>query len=246
MPSYKLNIGRITGIAGGLTADQVAESIASWPNSPDEVYFRRACIVNGTVVTGNLTVLDQKTATVLKRETGDLDTKVIERADDIPYRIYPTALRVETYAGSLRGLLDLNNFLVGCGVTLNIENIELELAKVLETLEALALPAFRVKSVKVSDFAANSYVMGTYGPKFTDTVHGHEFVEKYGVALVGLAVAWRGNTGKVGLSLVPRSCFTFSCHEDDRESVLAVLRELAGWKIASVARQIETLTKSAS
>jgi hypothetical protein len=230
--SYKLNIGRIAGVGAGMTPEAIEEAILSYPNGADEQFFRQDCRTMGNRVQGSIAVLQHASFHALERKSGGIEVAVVEKATTVPFAMFVRENRVETYAGSLKTLTDLDVFCNECGVAMAIENVELELAECLAKLTEMQLPGFRLKQVKVTDFSANSFATGSYGPKFLDTAHGQEFVEQYAAGLVGLSVAWRTGNGKVGLSMVPRSCFSFSCHEDDRDSLVAILRELAGWKKA--------------
>ena len=85
---------------------------------------------------------------------------------------------------------------------------------------------FQLRAVRASDYAANSYMIGTYAPKFMDTDHGLKFMEDYAEGLKSVQVRFAGPSARVTATLTPSACFGYSCDEDDQPEVQQVLRRL--------------------
>jgi hypothetical protein len=85
---------------------------------------------------------------------------------------------------------------------------------------------FQLRSLRVGDYAHNSYMAGPYAPKFLDGPHGMEFLEEYSQQVLAAGVKFAAPHGRVTASLTPIACFTFSCHEDDHSAVQSILRKI--------------------
>ena len=86
---------------------------------------------------------------------------------------------------------------------------------------------FQLKSIRVSEYAHNSYMMGPYSPKFLDTASGMEFLNEYVDFCTSAQVRFQGPRGRITVTVSPKSCFRYSLsEEDDKPHVQGLLRQL--------------------
>jgi hypothetical protein len=167
--------------------------------------------------------------------TGRIENKLAQSVKAYPFAIWSDAERMETYAGAAGSLKLLEAFLGGMGLPVVVDFHEVNLLEAVRSLAKVALvKKFSVRSARVSDYAANSYMIGTYGPKFVSTEHALEFLEKYEPAILAVAVRLAGRCGKLTLNLSPKACFGVSCEEVSRDLAIKLLRELCGHKAVGV------------
>jgi hypothetical protein len=83
-----------------------------------------------------------------------------------------------------------------------------------------------LRAVRVSNYAANSFTIGPYAPKFADTQHGKDFLEQYAEAVTAASVRFQGTAGRVTATLTPKACFTYACNEEDVPAAKNALRSL--------------------
>jgi hypothetical protein len=188
------------------------------------------------VLTANA-VADSAFATIVKittkavdgldRETGEMVARQVEQARSYPVGISPAKDRLLLYAGPYSGIEHVGAFLAGClALPVVVEPRKIDPLKATEW--ALAnLNRVQVKAVKISDYSANSFCIGPYGPKFLDTQHAIDLMTQHVEAIKSVQVRFQGQNGKVSLTITPAASFRFSCHEDDQGFVQSHLLKLS-------------------
>lgn len=162
--------------------------------------------------------VDEKTREVL--------TQKIEKATLIPFGAFAEQERLEVYAGSATAIEEVGAFFAsGLSLPVSLDALEIDLESAVEKL-IKKTQRFQLRSARVSDYAANSYMIGPYGPKFMDTEHGQAFLAEHAAALKSVQVRFATPAGRAGATLTPNACFGYSCDEDDQPVVQQVLREL--------------------
>lgn len=223
MASFKLNIARIKGCP---EPKKVDELMGKFGLPATEEYGVLAHQATDTTLFGTIIRKTQQTVQRLNPETSELTSDVVERVTVYPFGIKPSTEQLEVYAGSASAIEQVGAFLSNClALPVVVEGIELVVA---ETLEKLAehTKNLQLRSIRVSDFAHNSFMVGPYTPKFLDSEHGKEFMEQYADFITTASVRFAGPKGKVTASLSTKACFGFSCHEDDQSVVKSILRKL--------------------
>ena len=160
-------------------------------------------------------------------ETREVLTDVVERVALLPFGAFPGQERLEVYAGGSSAVEQVGAFLAtGLGMAVVTDPIELDLVGAIEKLMN-ETSKFQLRAVRATDYAANSYMIGTYAPKFMDTDHGLQFMEQYAEALKSVQVRFAGSSGRATATLAPNACFSYSCPEDDQPEIQQILRKLA-------------------
>jgi hypothetical protein len=223
MASYKLNIARIKGAPKPAELDKLLEEFGL-PES--EEYGILSHSVSDAACFGRLIRRTQQTFQKLDEETKDLVTGQIEKVTVYDFAVVPGKELLEVYAGSAAGIKELGAFFSsGLGLSTVVEPVEVDVLSAIEKL-AKNTKKFVLRSVRVSDFAHNSYMIGPYTPKFTDSEHGQDFMQQYAEAIKSASVRFQGPNGKVTASITPTGCFTYSCADDDPPTVKTILRGL--------------------
>ncbi len=223
MASYKLNTGRVRGCPG---ANELVRRMEAFGMPETEEFGVLNC--SGTTSSAFATIVRTTSATIkqVDPETKEVCSKAIDKAMVIPVAITPGADRLEVYAGSKSAIEQAGIFLSSCLALKTVtETIEFDVAAAVEKL-AKETNKFQLRTIKISDYAANAYMIGGYGPKFMDTDHGLEFMREYAAGLQSVQVRFQGPTGKVTLTLRPDACISYSCNEDDQTAVQAIIRKL--------------------
>lgn len=159
-------------------------------------------------------------------ESKEVTSSTVERISLIPFGAFTKHERLEVYAGSAASVEEVGTFFSGAlAMSTVTERIELDLLSVVERLMKTA-QKFQLRSVRVTDYAADSYMIGPYAPKFMDTDHGLKFLEQYAEALKSVQVRFAAPTGRGTATLTPNAAFSYSCNEDDQPAVQQMLREL--------------------
>ena len=180
----------------------------------------------GPAAFGTLVRRTNLTIQRLDAETREVLTDVVERVALLPFGAFPELERLEVYAGSASAVEQVGAFLsTGLGMAVVTDPVELDLVGAVEKLSK-DTSKFQLRGVRATDYAANSYMIGTYAPKFMDTDHGMQFMEQYAEALKSVQVRFAGPSGRATATLTPNACFSYSCHEDDQPEIQQVLRKL--------------------
>ncbi|MBI5724952.1 MAG: hypothetical protein HZA50_13410 [Planctomycetes bacterium] len=223
MSSYKLNFARVRGCPA---AAKLAEALESFGLPDDEEFGVLNCSANDTVVLASISRRTKQAVQTINRETREVTSSAVEKVTVYPVAIKPKAELMEIYAGSAAGIEQVGAFLAGgLGLSAVVEEMELDVADAIEKL-AKNTQKFQLRSVRVSDYAANSYMIGPYSPKFTDTQHGMDFLEEYAAAVTSAQVRFQSQSGKATATLTPRACLSYSCQDEDSATVQAALRKL--------------------
>jgi len=213
MPSFVLNIARIRGCP---EPKALAKLLTDWGKPQGEEFAVLACAVAQASVSVSLVRTSRSTVQRLDAKTGELTDAEVERATMLPFAVKPGQQTLEVYAGSFAGIERVGAFLSAC-LALPV------------TVEAILAKQHRaqLRSVKVSDFSANSYMTGAYGPKFLDTQHGQDFLAEHAAGITAATVRFSAHAGRVNLTLRPNCCASYSGSEDDQPEVQSILRGLA-------------------
>lgn len=162
----------------------------------------------------------------LDPQTREVTSGVVERVRLIPFGLFPKLERMEVYAGSASSIEEVGDFLAsGLAMPVVTERIEFDVLSAIDRL-IKNTQRFQLRTIRVTDYAGDSYMIGPYAPKFMDTEHGLKFLEQYTEALKSAQVRFAGPQARVNATLTPQACFSFSCHEDDQPAVQQTLREL--------------------
>jgi hypothetical protein len=150
----------------------------------------------------------------------------VEKVTVFPFAIFPKRELLEIYAGSAAAVKEIAAFLSGSlALATVVEQIEFDTHGAVEKL-AQAAQKFQLRAARVSDYAANSYMIGSYAPKFADSEHGKDFMEQYAEVLTAVSVKFQAHHGRANVTLSPKAAFSYSCHEDDAKAVREILRKL--------------------
>lgn len=223
MATYKLNIARIQGCPPPAELDKALDAYGL----PEDDEFG---VLNHSAtpqsVFGTIVRKVQQAVQRLDREAREVTAEPVEKVQVYPFGIHPKAGTLEVYAGSAAAIEQLGVFLGGSlALPTVVEAIELDLPAALDKLAQIT-EKFQLKSVRVSDYAHNSYMSGVYAPKFLDSEHGKEFLEEYAQFLSAASVRFATPMGRTNVHLCPTACFSYSCHEEDRPPVQSILRKL--------------------
>ncbi len=224
MASYKLNIGRIKGCPPALKVQELLEKFGVPEKDEYGVLNHNA---TEEAVTAAIVRRTNQTYQRLDPQTKEVTSQQVEKVTVYPFTIVPRKEALEVYAGSAKSIEEIGLFLSTClGLAVVAEGIELDVCDAIDKLTK-ATQRFQIRSVRVSDFAHNSYMIGPYSPKFQDSEHGKDFMQEYAEAIVSASVRFQGPHGKVTVGLSPKAAFSFSCNEEDPSAVKSILRTLA-------------------
>lgn len=226
MATFKLNMARIKGAP---KAAHLVEVIRDFGKPERDAYAVMDCDMNeaGTVVTGHLARKSTKFFSRLDDKSGEIVPCEMESVKVYPFIIKPDREILQTLAGTAGSIKDMAAFLSGgLGLSTVVEDIEVDILAVIDEL-AKQTNKFSIKKAKASDYAANSYIMGTYTPGFMDSEHGKDFMEQHAEALTAATVRFQCGHGRVTVQLRPTACFSFSCHEDDAGAIRKLLESVA-------------------
>ena len=223
MASYKMNIARIKGCPG---PKRVGELMTKFGLPATEEYGVLTHQATDATLFATIVRKTQQTVQRLSAETNELTSDVVERVTVYPFGVKPDTEQLEVYAGSAAAIEQVGAFLSNClALPVVVEAIEIDVADALDKL-AKHTKNLQLRSIRVSEYAHNSFMIGPYTPKFLDSEHGKEFMEQYADFITTASVRFAGSKGKVTASLSTKACFGFSCHEDDVSVVKSILRKL--------------------
>lgn len=223
MATYKLNIGRIRGCP---PARKVQELMERFGLPESEEYGVLDAAANDDSLAGRIVRRVNQTVQHLDYQARQVVSAPIEKVTCYPFSIVPRKERLEVYAGAAGSLKELAAFLTSAlGLSVVIDPVELDVLSCIEKL-AKSTQRFQLRSVRVSDFSHNSYMIGPYAPRFADSDHGKDFLQEYAEAVTAASVKFQLQHGRSTATLAPTACFSYSCHEDDTTAAKAVLRGL--------------------
>lgn len=224
MASFKLNIAILDNCPD---AAKIGKAIESYGLPENEEFGVLGCTASDSVVYAQILRRTSQAIQKFDPETSEVATTSVEKAVVIPCGIFPQKGVIETYEGTSTSLDQMANFLTG-SLALNtvVTQIPVDIPSAIDKLKANT-PGFQLKSVRVSEYAANSYMSGAYAPNFFETEHGCEFIKEYLEYITQASVRFQGPHGKVSLTLTPKACFRYSiANEEDKNLVQAAIRKL--------------------
>ena len=223
MASYKLNIATVKGCP---PVKELAKALEDYGLPDDEEFGVLNCSATPESVFGTIVRKVQQSVQSLDAEAREVTASSVEKVQVYPFGCRPAGKALELYAGSMSGIEQMGAFIgSNLGFATVVEPIELDIVAALDKL-AKNTERYQLRSVRVSDYAHNSFVSGPYAPKFLDSEHGQDFLEEHAELLTAANVRFAGAMGRVNVRLSPTACFGYSCHEEDRPVVQSILRKL--------------------
>lgn len=224
MASFKLHLARVKGCP---PAKQLAELMTAFGTPDTEEFGVLNCSSTSTTCYATILRKTQVAVNTLDEETKEVTTSAVEKITLLPVAITPIG-RLEVYAGAASAIEQVGIFLSSCLALKTVtERIEMDVVAAVERL-AGEMPKFQLRSLRVSDFSADAYMTGGYGPTFLDTEHGLKFANQYAEGILAATCRYAGPTGRVTVTLRPDACVGYSCNEDDQTAVQVTIRKLIG------------------
>jgi hypothetical protein len=223
MATHRLNLARIRNCPA---PRKLAEALASFGLPEGGAFGVLNHSATDQSVVGTIIRRGQYAVPRLDDKTREITSVAVEKVAAYPFGIRPAAELLEVYAGSAKAIEHVAEFLSGpLALSTVVEAIDLDVPSAVEKLRKPAKD-FRLKSLRVSEYAHDSYMSGPYAPKFTSTEHGLDFLKEYADFVTAASVRFDGPTGKVTVNLTPKACFGFSCADEDLPTVQGILRKL--------------------
>jgi hypothetical protein len=223
MATFKLNIGEIRQCPPPADIDAAMAEFGLPEGEPFGVLSHSATDKAAFATIARRT---QQTVQTLDEASLEITSSLVEKVTVYPIAIYPSQHRLETYAGTVTGIDQVAGFLASSlALPTVVDAIDIDIPAAIEKLAGLC-PKFRLVSVRVRDYAHNSYMAGPYAPKFLDSQHGVDFLNHHLDAIASARVDFFAETGKASITLSPKAAFSFSCNEDDETQVQSILRQL--------------------
>ena len=223
MASFKLNIAQIRGCP---PVAALAEAIEEYGLPESEEFGVLSCTTGQSTVYGTLVRRSQQTVQRLDQEMKEVTATAVEKATVYPFGVNPSRQVLEVYAGSASGFEQVGGFFAShLALPTVVDAIELDILSAIEKLMART-EKFQLRAARISDYAHNSFMNGTYAPKFLDTENGRDFLSEYADYIKSASVRFAGPTGRINATLTPNCCFGFSCNDDDQQHAQAALRKL--------------------
>ena len=224
MASFKLNIATLDNCPD---SKKLGKAISDYGTPEKDEFGVLGCTATDSVVYAQILRRTNQAIQKFDPETSEVTTTSIEKAVVIPCGIFPSKGIIETYAGNAAGLDQLANFLVSSlALPVVVTQIPVDIPGAIDKLKANT-SGFQLKSVKLSEYAANSYMSGAYAPNFFETENGVELIKEYAEYVKQARVGFQGPHGKVTLTLLPKASFSFSiANEDDKALIQTVIRKL--------------------
>ena len=224
MATYKLNVARIRGCP---PPEEVTEAMESFGLPETEEFGVLNCSSNPQTAFGTIVRKTNQAVQRIDAETREVTAAAVEKVTVYPFSVTPKRERLEVYAGSASGIEQVGIFLSSClAMPTVVDAIELDVVSAVEKLMK-STNRFQLRSIRVSDYAHNSFMSGPYAPKFLDSQHGIDFLNEYVDFVTTASVRFATPTGRANVSLNAKACFSFSCNEDDHPAVQLILRKLA-------------------
>lgn len=223
MATFKLNVAQVRGCPA---PDKLAEALAEYGLPEDDEFGVLNHSATDEAVFGTIVRRTHYSVQQLDREAHEITSAPVERVQVYPFAIRPKTDHLEIYAGSAATFEQMGFFLGSClALPAVVEPREIDVVGALEKLAGLT-EKFQLKSVRVGDFAHNSYMTGPYSPKFLDSEHGRDFLESNAESVTAASVKFACPMGRATARITPNACFGFACHEEDRPVVMSILRKL--------------------
>ncbi len=225
--AHTLNISLVRGLgAGARSVEDVVKAMDEYGVAPTESIGVLKASCTPRAVLASLIRRTTKTISKVNVETGDPEVSAVAHEDLYPFGLFwGEAGRLELYGGGSQAVGCVVGFLAGdLGLKISVDPIEVDLMGAVDKLAPLR--KFYIRQATTASYAANSYMIGNYSPKFIDTDTGRDFIEQYAEALSKVTVRWAGQAGHVTATLTPQAAFGYSCHDDDQIATQQILRGL--------------------
>lgn len=223
MASYKLNIARIRGCP---QPEQLAAAMEEFGLPETEEFGVLNQTAAGESLFGTIVRKTQQAVQSLNPETQEVTARPVEKVTVYPFAVRPATEILELYAGSATGIEQIGVFFGSClALATVVEEIELDIPSAVQKLEGIT-QRFQLKNVRIDEYAHNAYMAGPYAPKFLDSQHGKDFMDEHAEHVRSAQVRFQGPSGRVNVTLTPKTCFSYSCNEDDQATVQSILRKL--------------------
>ena len=224
MPSFKINFALCKGLAG--PGEIVSAMEAFGFAESEEVGVLHAESAPGAAF-GTIIRRTNLTFQKIDPATREVLTDQVEKVALLPFGAFPERGLLEVYEGSQTALKQVGEFFASAlGMAVVTDEIPIDLLAAIEHLTKNTR-AFQLKAARTGEYAANSYMMGPYAPKFADSDHGLNFLNQYEAALKTVQVRFAAANAKANITLRPNACFSYSCHEDDQAELQQLLRQVA-------------------
>jgi hypothetical protein len=224
MATYKLNIATLDNAP---PVDKLAETLDAFGLPEDDPFG--VLTSSSSSAAAFATVIRRVTQTVQTLDPAgpDITSAAVEKVHLLPMGLFPKRGVLELYDGSATSIEQVAEFLASSLALPTVVNaIPLDIPAAIGKLRE-STETFQLRGVRITDYAHNSYMLGTYGPKFLDTEHGIEFLAEYAEFVQTATVRFQAPAGRVNLTLCPTAFFRFSLSEDDDQpAVQAILRKL--------------------
>ncbi|MFB3891475.1 MAG: hypothetical protein ACE15C_05565 [Phycisphaerae bacterium] len=223
MASFKLNIARIQGCP---PAAKLAAALEKYGLPEGDEFGVLSHSATSESAFATIIRRTQQTVQKLDDKSREVTSERVEKVTLYPFGVRPSSEVLEVYAGAAPAVEQVGIFFSSClGLPTVVEMIELDIAAAISKLMK-STRKFILRSIRISDYAHNSYMSGPYAPKFLDSVHGLEFLEQYAEQVTSAAVKFATQTGRATATLTPKACFGYACKEEDQPEVQSVLRKL--------------------
>ena len=225
MASFQMNIGSLDHCP---PPAKVVEAMKEFGLPDGGEFGVLSHVGNDSIVQAIVIRRDRKVLKTLDGETHEVAETPVDCVVQIPVGLFPRRSRIETYDGGVTGIELMGAFL-GSALALPavVNPLELDVLamvrRIMETTER-----FQLRSARLREYAANSYVSGSYAPKFLDTQSGLDFLEEHAEYVDNAVVRFQAPGGRATVTVSPKACFRFSvANEDDKPAVQQLLRKLA-------------------
>ena len=223
MASYRLNIARIRNCP---PPEQLLEAAREYGLPEDEEFGVLDAKTNGPVAFITMVRKTQQAVQRLDSDTLQLVSHAVEKVSLLPFAIKPDTEVLEIYAGSGSAIEQVGTFLASClALPSIVEAIDVDVPAAIDKLMNNADRA-QLKSIRVGEYAHNSFMSGPYAPKFLDSEHGKEFLEQYAEFAQSARLRFKAPTGFATVSITPKASFSYSCNEEDQPVVQTLIRKL--------------------
>ncbi len=223
MASFRLTVASVQNCP---PPQKVAKALEDFGLPESEEFGVVSQHATDTTVFGTILRKSQQAIQRLDAKTGQISSTAVEKVTTYSFGIKPSTGWLELYSGPVAGIGQVGAFLSGAlALPTVVTELKVDIPAALEKLAANT-KNFQLKSVRISDYAHNSYMSGVYAPKFLDTEHGKEFLEQYADFVTAAGVRFAAPKGKAGVSLSPKASFGYSCSEDDQTFVQTILRKI--------------------
>lgn len=224
MASFKLNLAVLDNCPDAAT---LATAIDNYGTPEDEEFGVLACTSSSEAVYATILRKSNQAIQKFDPETGEVATTAVEKATVYPIGIFPQRSMLEMYDGSASGIDQIANFFASnLALPTIVNQIPCDIPAAMDKLKA-NVARFQLRSIRISEYAHNSYMLGPYSPKFFESEQGCEFLAEHVDYVTQANVSFQGPHGRVTVTLTPNSCFRYSiANEDDKPVVQSVLRKL--------------------